>query len=172
MTRILKLLIVEDSADDAELVMRILRRAGFELDWVRVETEEQLRTQLHPDVELVISDYRLPELTGFRALEVIRQLDADVPFILVSGTIGASDYLMKDRLSRLGSAVSHALEESRLRKERKHSVAEAERQLAELRRWQEVMVNREERLATLKSEVDELLSRLGEPRRYHQSDDS
>jgi len=116
-------------------------------------------------------------------LEVIRQLDADVPFILVSGTIGediavtamrrgASDYLMKDRLSRLGSAVSHALEESRLRKERKHSVAEAERQLAELRRWQEVMVNREERLATLKSEVDELLSRLGEPRRYHQSDDS
>lgn len=128
----LQVLVVEDSANDAELLLRQLRRAGFEPHWTRVDSEQAFREALHPGLDLVLSDFEMPQFTGLTALELLRASGFDVPFILVSGTIGedlavaamkagASDYLMKDRLGRLGAAVGHALEQCRLRRERRRA---------------------------------------------------
>ena len=128
--RPIKVLIAEDSPEDAALIVRELRRAGFEPDWHRVDAEAAFLEQLKPGLELVLSDFRMPQFTGFRALELWKQSGLDVPFILVSGTIGeetavtvmklgATDYVLKDRLKRLGSAVTHGLAEVRLRRDRK-----------------------------------------------------
>jgi PAS domain S-box-containing protein len=132
MARPLHLLIAEDNPSDAELAVRQLKRDGFEPNWERVQTEEGFRERLRPDLDLILSDYEMPQFTGIRALELLRESGLDIPFILVSGTIGedtavlamkagASDYLLKDRLARLGQAVDHALDESRLRRERKQT---------------------------------------------------
>lgn len=129
MAKPLKLLIVEDRALDADLMVRELERAGFAPEWKRVDTERQYLENLHPGLDLVISDYEVPQFNGLRALELLRTRDYGIPFILVSGTIGedlavramkhgVTDYLLKDRLARLGAAVQHALDESRLRHER------------------------------------------------------
>jgi len=129
MPRPLKVLIAEDNPDDAELVLRELRRAGFEPDWHRVDTEAAYLERLQRGLDLVLSDFQMPHFSGFRALELLQQSGLAVPFILVSGTIGedtavaamksgATDYLLKDRLGRLGAAVTQALAEYRLRGER------------------------------------------------------
>lgn len=128
----LKVLIAEDNPADAELLLRELRRAGFEPDWQRVDTEAAYLERLQGAIDLVLSDYAMPQFSGLRALELLKQSGLEVPFILVSGIIGedtavvamklgATDYLMKDRLGRLGEAVSHALEEFRLRRERRQA---------------------------------------------------
>lgn len=125
----LQILLVEDSPADAELLLRALRQGGFEPDCVRVETESDFLERLHAGLDLVLSDYNLPRFSGLRALELLKQQGLDVPFILVSGTIGeetaveamkwgASDYFLKDRLWRLGPAVTQALAQARLRRER------------------------------------------------------
>ncbi|MGA2053234.1 MAG: PAS domain S-box protein [Opitutales bacterium] len=124
----LKMLLVEDSPDDAILLVRELLRAGFDPQWTRVDTEADYLASLHAGLDLVISDYAMPQFDGLRALELLKQRGLDIPFIIVSGTIGedtavtamkngASDYLIKDRLTRLGPAVSHALDKARLRRE-------------------------------------------------------
>jgi diguanylate cyclase (GGDEF)-like protein/PAS domain S-box-containing protein len=117
-----RVILVEDSMDDAELVVAALRGAGLDPDVTRVDTEAAFRMAMatHPDV--VISDLRLPAFDGHRALLVRRELAPEVPFILVSGAVddatasavsaaGATDYLLKDRLGRLGAAVVKAIEE-------------------------------------------------------------
>ena len=129
MSRPLKVLIAEDSAGDAELIVRELRKAGFDPDWRRVETEPDFVAALSPDLDIILSDFEMPQFSGIRALEVLREHALEVPFILISGTIGeeiavaamksgATDYLLKDRLARLGPAIGHALEQGRLRRER------------------------------------------------------
>lgn len=128
----LKVLIVEDRAADAELMLHELRRAGFEPAWERVEDEDAFVQRLPEGFDLVLSDHRLPRFDGLRALEVLRQRGYETPFILVSGSIGEeaamrafklgmADYLIKDRLSRLGPAVRRALEQERLRVARRRS---------------------------------------------------
>lgn len=140
----LKVLLVEDNPRDAELVLRALRQTGFEPEWSCVETEEAFLERIDGELDLVLSDYQMPQFTGLRALELLQQKGVEVPFILVSGTIGedtavaamrqgATDYLLKDRLVRLGPAVMHALTESRLRRERKQADLALQRQQAELR---------------------------------------
>jgi signal transduction histidine kinase len=125
----LKVLIAEDNPSDAELVVRELRRAGFEPEWQRVDTEAAFLERLNDGLDLVLSDYDMPQFGGLRALELLKQSGLEVPFIIVSGTIGeetavaamkhgAADYLLKDRLARLGPAVSQALESNRLHAER------------------------------------------------------
>ena len=125
-------LLVEDSADDAELVVRELRRAGFDPDWTRVETEPDFLKALKAPPQLIISDYSLPQFNGLRAVQLLRAKHPDIPFILISGTVGeeiavtamkhgATDYLLKDRIARLGSAVRQALEQRRLREERRQA---------------------------------------------------
>jgi len=109
----LKVLLAEDNPADAELVLRELRHAGFEPDWRQVDTEEAYLKGLQGGIDVVISDYEMPQFGGLRALELLKQSGLDIPFIIVSGTIGeetavaamklgAVDYLLKDRLVRLG----------------------------------------------------------------------
>jgi PAS domain S-box-containing protein len=128
MSRALRVLIVEDRSTDAELMLRELRRSGFDPEWRRVDTEADYVANLSPDLEVILSDYALPAFSGLRALEVLRERGLEIPFIIVSGTIGedtavaamkrgAADYLLKDRLVRLGPAVDLALDQGRLRKE-------------------------------------------------------
>lgn len=135
MTKPLRALIVEDRASDATLVVRELERAGFAPTWKRVDTEAQYLSQLETLPELILADYNMPKFGAIRALEVLQTAGLDIPFIIVSGSIGedvaiaamkhgAADYLLKDRLGRLGSAVTNALEQSRSRKEAKRTVAE------------------------------------------------
>jgi PAS domain S-box-containing protein len=146
--RPLRVLIVEDSPADAELMALELRHAGFAPEWECVETEEGFLDSLQRDFDIILSDYSMPQFDGMRALELAKRRGLEIPFILVSGAMGeetavaamkqgATDYLLKDRLARLGPAVTQALEQSRLRKERTRSeeaLRESEerfRQLAE-----------------------------------------
>ena len=128
----LKVLIVEDNPLDAEMELLALQDAGFKVDWERVETEAAFLARLDPKLDLVLSDFSLPKFNGLRALELLQQSALDIPFILVSGTVGediavdalqkgAADYLLKDRMVRLGPAVTHALAETRLRRERRQA---------------------------------------------------
>lgn len=129
MTQLLKILFAEDNPADAELVFRQLRRDGFEIEAVRVDTEETFVAGLHAGLDLILSDYEMGCFNGLEALNLLKQSGLDVPFILISGTVGeelaveaikrgASDYLMKDRLARLSPAVTHALDQGRLKRER------------------------------------------------------
>ncbi|MEO7085766.1 MAG: PAS domain S-box protein [Gemmatimonadaceae bacterium] len=131
---VLQLLIVEDNPDDADLLLRELRRSGFDPVWSRVDTESAFLAALQNMPDIILSDYSMPHFSGLRALELLRASGRDVPFILVSGTVGedlavqamrdgATDYLLKDRPVRLGSSVRRALEETQLRAERAGAVA-------------------------------------------------
>lgn len=117
----LRALIVEDDATDAELMVAELRRSGFELSWERAQTEEEYLARLADAPEIVLADYNLPQFSGSRALELLQQLGLGIPFIVVSGTVGeeaaaeiikrgATDYVLKSSLARLGSAVTRALQ--------------------------------------------------------------
>ena len=119
----LKLLLLEDNPSDAELMLAELRRAGFDPEWKRVDTEADFKAALDPALDLILADYGLPQFTGFQALEWLKRSGLEIPFILVSGTIGeemaveaikqgAADYLLKDRLHGLGSAVANSLEQA------------------------------------------------------------
>lgn len=125
----LRLLIVEDDATDAELVIRELRKGEFDPHYRRVDTREAFLKALseeRPDV--IIYDHNLPHFSSSEALQLTQQSDLGIPFIIVSHAIGdeeavalmragAADYLLKDRLGRLGESVRHALEQRRLREE-------------------------------------------------------
>src|SRR5579885_986770 len=113
MPRPLRVLLVEDSLDDAELILLALSRGGFEPRWQRAESAAGLRAALVDGPwDVVLSDYTLPGFGAAEALALARQADPDLPFLVVSGTIGeeravelmragANDYLLKDRLTRL-----------------------------------------------------------------------
>ena len=135
MSQPLQLLLVEDNPDDAEMLLRELRRAGFDPIWERVETEADFVKRLARPVDLIISDYSLPTFSGLRAAQLLQTSGRDIPFILVSGMVGeevaveamkcgATDYLLKDRIARLGSAVERALQQKQLRDE--HNQTELE----------------------------------------------
>jgi DNA-binding response OmpR family regulator len=128
----LNILLVEDNPHDAELLVRELRRADFEPRWERVDTEAEYLAKLRPSLDLILSDFAMPQFDGMRALELLNRSALQIPFIIVSGTIGedtavsamkqgAMDYLLKDRLARLGPAVYHARERSRLARERQEA---------------------------------------------------
>jgi len=126
----LKILIVEDSKDDAELLLHALRHAGYDPAFALVRDAAGLRARLASGPwDLVISDYILPGFGGLAALEALRESGHDIPFIIVSGKIGedvaiealhagANDYLLKDRLTRLGPAIGRALKEASQRRKR------------------------------------------------------
>ncbi len=137
MTTPLHVLILEDCIMDAELMVHELRRAGFDPQWQRVDTEADFLAHLDQKLDIILADYSLPQFDAQRALEHLNQRGLDVPFIIVSGCIGeeravecmksgATDYLLKDRLTRLGQAVRKGLEEKLLRNDRQR----AEEQLA------------------------------------------
>jgi diguanylate cyclase (GGDEF)-like protein len=129
MTTPLHVLILEDCIMDAELMVHELQRAGFDPQWQRVDTEADFLAHLDQKLDIILADYSLPQFDAQQALEHLNQRGLDVPFIIVSGCIGeeravecmksgATDYLLKDRLTRLGQAVKKGLEERLLRNDR------------------------------------------------------
>jgi len=140
----LDVLILEDHAEDAELMVHALRKSGARPTWVRVEDGPGFIAALerHPDV--VLADYSLPQFNARTALRLLRERSTEIPFIVVTGTLseteaaqilseGADDYLFKDRLGRLGPAVEQAIRARRLRDEK----LSAERSASDsARQWQ------------------------------------
>ncbi len=128
----IKLLILEDNPDDAELAIKELEHEGFSIEWSRVDTEEGFRKALAEKPDLILADYRLPSFDARVALQIQQQITSEIPLIIVSGTIGeevavecmksgATDYVLKDRLFRLGPVVKRALEEAETCRERKRA---------------------------------------------------
>jgi two-component system, cell cycle sensor histidine kinase and response regulator CckA len=126
----LRILHLEDNLNDAALVQSTLESEGIGCAITRIQTRADFVAALgRGNIDLIIADFSLPTFDGLAALEITQKQCPEIPFILVSGTLGeetavaamqsgAADYLLKDRLTRLGQAVSHALEQSALRKER------------------------------------------------------
>jgi signal transduction histidine kinase len=146
----INVLVLEDRSSDAELLIAQLREAGFETIWHRVETEKEYVERLDAGWDLIVADYQLPQFDALRALQLLRARELDIPFIIVSGKVGddfiveamkqgAADFLLKDRMARLGIAVEQALERKRMRMSQKEAeqkvrlaMAESERIRSEL----------------------------------------
>jgi len=143
----LKILFIEDDIDDVLLVSRKLKKEGFLFSYIVVNDITELRLAFQNyNIDLIISDYSLPGFNGLDALQVYKEFDMDIPFILVSGIIGEElavkamkegihDYLMKDRLERLVPAIEREIREAKIReKNRKAEIAlrESEKRYREL----------------------------------------
>ena len=147
--RFLRILLIEDSEDDAQLLLREVRRMGYDVQSRRIETTEELRSALAAETwDLVLCDYSLPHLDAPRALEILKSSSLDLPFIIISGTIGeesaisalkagAHDFIIKGKYARLGPAIERELGEAQIRRDRKQAeiaLREKERLLSEAQR--------------------------------------
>ncbi len=143
----LRLVMLNESPSDAELVVDELRRAGFELDWKRVATRDEFLASLNPSLDLVLADYALSQYDGLVALRETLERGLDVPFIFVSDAIGeelavsaisegADGFVVRDRLAHLGHVVSQALEHRELRRKNRAAEAVLRRSEASLERAQ------------------------------------
>jgi PAS domain S-box-containing protein len=129
----LRVLIIEDSEDDTWLLLRELERMGFEVEFERVETADSMQSCLaQKDWDVILSDHTLPLFGAMQALEILRASGRDIPFILISGTIGeetaaaalkagANDFITKGNYSRLGPAIRRELREAETRRQRKQA---------------------------------------------------
>ena len=138
----LRILFVEDNPLDTELAVRELEKHGYELEWQRVDTEPEFTQRLaHDPPDVIISDHAMPQFSSSEALRCLHNSGLTIPFIVVSQAIGeeeavklmragAADYLLKDRMARLGESVHHALQERQLRSQ----YAEAQQDLRLLNR--------------------------------------
>jgi signal transduction histidine kinase len=156
--RTLKLLHLEDSPLDHDLAMAQLARGGLRAEVLRIETEPELRRQLAARRwDLVLSDYDLPGFDGLQALQIVRDLAPELPFVLLSGQIGedaavaamrsgADDYLLKANLARLVPAIEHAVaaaDERRARRDADLALAASRKQLSELAQHLQSNIERE-----------------------------
>jgi len=159
----LKVLVLEDQVLDYELLLRALRRGGYKPQAIRVETGPQFEAALRDDhFDAILVDYTLPRYDAPSALDHVRASGLDTPVIVVTGSIGeeqavacmrqgASDYLLKDRLTRLGSAVAQALEQRQLRRDKAAAMQAIEERESRFRA-----------LLERSSDVIVLLDRLGQ----------
>jgi len=143
MTSLLRVLVIDDSTDDTELLIRQLRRDGHDLSAERAETIEGLKAALDAqDWDIVLCDYNMPLFSGLDALAIVQERRPDLPFIFVSGVTGedtavaamkagAQDYITKNSLRRLGPAIARELRDAILR--RQHARAETRRIAMEAR---------------------------------------
>ncbi|MBI2469751.1 MAG: PAS domain S-box protein [Planctomycetes bacterium] len=127
----LRVLIVEDSEDDALLMVRKLQHEGYTVVFVRVETAQAMTDALEREKwDVILSDYTLPHFSGTAALSLLKEKGLDIPFIIVTGTVsdvkavsamkaGAHDYIMKNNLARLPAAIERELREAVVRQEKK-----------------------------------------------------
>jgi len=130
-TKRVRVLFVEDSDDDVALELAALRQSGLEPIHEVVEDPDELRTALARERwDVVLSDYSMPSFSGLDAMRIVRQLDPDLPFILVSGTVGedfavdamragAHDYVLKGNLTRLAASIERELRDAELRRDRR-----------------------------------------------------
>jgi signal transduction histidine kinase/DNA-binding response OmpR family regulator len=175
MLPVLRLLILEDDPHDAEFEVATLEEAGYACQWERVETQAEFLARLDvPDYDVILADYNLPTLDGLTALKLFLERDLDLPFILISATpgeekaieslkAGATDYVLKTRLSRLGSVVQRALrekEEQRQRKRAEEALQRRNRELALLNHASQALsstLDLDQVLVTVMGEVRRLL---------------
>ena len=140
----LKILIIEDSDFDAELIIMRLHTEGFVFQFTRVQTKEEFLAALSPDLDIILSDWSLPQFSGLAALKLMQELKYEIPFIIISGSIGeeaalgamrlgAYDYILKDRPDRLGQAIRNAYEQVELHKISRKAQEALEASEAELR---------------------------------------
>jgi len=127
----LRVLMVEDSSDDEQLVLRELRQGGYDVWHERVDTEAAMAGALARESwDMILSDYAMPLFSGLDALALLRRTSLDIPFIIVSGTVGeeaavsamrsgANDYVFKGSLGRLCPAIDRELREATIRAERR-----------------------------------------------------
>src|SRR5216117_3315402 len=139
----IQVLFIEDSEIDVELALRSLEQGGFDVSWECVQVEEELKRALSSHrPQAILSDFSMPGFYGMEALRLAREMAPGVPFIFVSGTIGeeraieairlgATDYVLKDNLRRLGTALRRALAEARDR-ERVRAAEEERARLVEI----------------------------------------
>src|SRR6266446_2298909 len=150
MTRPLRVLILEDSENDAELLLRALRLQNYEPDYQRVDSARDMNEALDRGPwSLIISDFSMPQFTAMNAIEILKQRNMDLPFIIVSGTIGeetaaiamkrgAHHFLMKGKLTRLGAAVERELRDAEERREHRKAAEALRRSEEQLRQSQKV----------------------------------
>jgi PAS domain S-box-containing protein len=142
----IRILHIEDSPDDAELVIHSLAKAGWESEFERVKTADGMRRALErKSWDILLSDYSLPEFNGLSALAILKESGLDIPFIIVSGAIGeetaleaikagANNYVMKNRLQRLPLVVERELHDAAARREAREAhelLKENRKQLAQ-----------------------------------------
>jgi signal transduction histidine kinase len=142
----LRVLLVEDSPADVELVLLTLRKDGFEVSGDVAQTAEEFTSRIQTtNYDLILADYNLPQWRGMEALDILCRENLDVPLIVVTGYLGeekavecikqgATDCVLKGHLARLPLAVGRALEEKRLRDQRRQSEEELAQKVAELAR--------------------------------------
>jgi hypothetical protein len=133
MTTELQLLIVDDSEDDARLLLRELQKCGYEPKWERVDTPEAMRAALvAQEWDVVVSDFSMPRFSGLDALRMVKVGGLDIPFIIVSGKIGeetaveamrsgAHDYIIKGSLARLAPAIDREMADAVVRRKRRQA---------------------------------------------------
>lgn len=133
MAKLLHALIVEDSENDARLLVRQLQQGGYQAFFARVDNRDAMRQQLaRKNWDIIFADFTMPQFNAFEALKLLQETEQDLPFIIVSGTIGEDravqamkagvhDYILKDNMRRLVPAVDRELREARIRRERKQA---------------------------------------------------
>ncbi|MCD4699521.1 MAG: PAS domain S-box protein, partial [Phycisphaerae bacterium] len=131
MQKPIKLLILEDRPEDAELILYHLRGAGFDPLWQRVDTRQDYQQALSSELDLILADVDLPQFDALSAVQLLNETGFAIPLIVVTGyyekmaleclKLGAVDYLLKDRLSRLGQAVESALEKKKIADQKDHA---------------------------------------------------
>jgi len=133
MKSLLHVLIIEDAVDDAELIVREIRRGGYEVDWERVETKPGMQAALSRQTwDIILSDYSMPQFSALAALATLKESGLDIPFIVISGTIGEEtavaalkggvhDFLVKDKLARLVPAIERELRDAEARRSRREA---------------------------------------------------
>jgi signal transduction histidine kinase len=168
--RELRILLLEDNAPHAELVEHFLRDSGMKFKVTRVETRDAFVEQIeHNAPDMILSDYALPSFDGYAALAIAKEKVPNIPFIFVTGTMGeevaietlkngATDYVLKTRLARLGPAVQRALRETAERRERQRAEDKLRRSLDQLRALTSYLqyVREEERTRIAREVHDEL----------------
>jgi PAS domain S-box-containing protein/putative nucleotidyltransferase with HDIG domain len=131
MINLIRVLIVDDSEDDTNLIIRKLRSGGYEPQWERVDTNTAMKNALEREEwDVILCDYKMPNFSAPVALKLAQEKNLDIPFIIVSGAIGedtavttmksgAHDYLMKDKLAKLVVTIEREIREAKNRKEKK-----------------------------------------------------
>ena len=182
-----RLLCIDDSWDSIVITTRVLERAkgAYQIDSAS-DGQEGLRKLRSQSYDLILCDYRLPDMSGVDVLQQLKVAGQDVPVVIITAAgservaveamkVGASDYVVKDSLYEdlLLSVIERALgrhrekqERKRMESERDEALAILQREKAELQRMNTIMVDREGRILELKQEVNALLEEHGKPKRY------
>ncbi|NVO09166.1 MAG: response regulator [Bacteroidales bacterium] len=174
----LNVLSLEDSILDFEIILEHLTSAGFSINITRVAKESEFTSSIRNNkYDIILADFNLHGFDGFAALKLCNEICPNTPFICISGSIGeeiaidlmkqgAVDYILKDRLARLPSAVKRALDESKEKEIRRKAEEALQKKMDELQRFYDLTIGRELKMIELKKEINELLKQMGKEEKY------